>query len=115
MLQWWNDPVIMLWIVCPIIAFVLGMGFGALTRVRWLGASAGLTLAAVPIVVFQIERVVGYMGFYALAGLAGSWLWVALIGWPGGNARERAAQDIADVTKQVLNAKAQRRKESFDA
>jgi hypothetical protein len=101
MLQWWNDPVAMLFIVCPIIAFVLGMSFGVLTRIRWLGASAGLTMAAVPIVVFQIERVVGYMGLYAIMGLAGSWLWVALISYAGrlgtgtGRAGHRRSDEVA--------------------
>jgi hypothetical protein len=93
MLQWWNDSIAMLFIVCPIIAFVLGMSFGVLTRIRWLGASAGLTMAAVPIVVFQIDRVVGYMGLYAIMGLAGSWLWVALIGYAG---RQRAGHRRSD-------------------
>jgi hypothetical protein len=79
MMQWWNDATIMLLLICPIAALVLGMGFGVISRMRWIGASVGITVTAIPIVVFEAERIIGYMALYSLAGLIGSSLALAVM------------------------------------
>jgi hypothetical protein len=76
-MAWWNDPVTMLLLVCPLAALLTGVIAGFVSRNWGLGILTGATMIVFPLLMFEVTiQFLVYAPLYSFIGLLGS-----ILGW----------------------------------